>query len=197
MGDPVGQADALQPGARHDQGVGRTDLAAAGQPLQLAVIEFAHARIGGAAKRITSISENSRHTYAARRTALVPIRKPLPPEFADLLERHAGAQHQRIGRRSRARVAPITRPGVSSLPGMSLSECIAACSLPALTAAQSQRRKRRPCRHASATCWTVGIPDGFELDDFDVELRRRRLQPPGNFLGLGQRHDALARADTH
>jgi len=43
----------------------------------------------------------------------------------------------------------------------------------------------------------VGIADGFELDDFDIEIGRRRRQAPRNVLGLGKRHDALARADPH
>ena len=43
----------------------------------------------------------------------------------------------------------------------------------------------------------VGIPDSLELDDFDAELGRHGQQPPGNLLGLGERHGTLARADTH
>ena len=41
----------------------------------------------------------------------------------------------------------------------------------------------------------VGIACGFELDDFDIDTGNGRDETPGNFLGLGQRHDALARAD--
>ena len=81
---------------------------------------------------------------------------------------------------------------------MSLSECIAACSLPARDGgANFGHESAALAAMHQQLAGLVGIPDGFELDDFDVELRRRRLQPPGNFLGLGQRHDALARADTH
>ncbi len=43
----------------------------------------------------------------------------------------------------------------------------------------------------------VGIADGLEFDDLDIEIRCCRHQPPGNLLGLGKRHGALARADPH
>src|SRR5438552_13070611 len=43
----------------------------------------------------------------------------------------------------------------------------------------------------------VGIAGGFELDDLDGDIRRDQRQPPGDLLGLGERHGALARADPH
>src|SRR5664279_423119 len=45
---------------------------------------------------------------------------------------------------SRVSVAPITSPGVSSLPGMSLSECIAACNAPETTALRISATKAPP-----------------------------------------------------
>src|SRR5674476_1292346 len=41
----------------------------------------------------------------------------------------------------------------------------------------------------------IGIARGLELDDLNLETGDGRGQPPCNFLGLGQRHHALARAD--
>jgi hypothetical protein len=43
----------------------------------------------------------------------------------------------------------------------------------------------------------IGIARRFELDDLDIEIGIGRDQPTGNFLGLGQRHRALARADPY
>ena len=43
----------------------------------------------------------------------------------------------------------------------------------------------------------IGIARGFELDDLDIDVGSDRRQAPGNFFGLRQRHDALARAVTH
>src|SRR4051794_4909694 len=40
----------------------------------------------------------------------------------------------------------------------------------------------------------IAIACGFELDDLDVDPGNSRGEPAGNLLGLGQRHDALARA---
>ena len=39
----------------------------------------------------------------------------------------------------------------------------------------------------------IGIARGLELDDFDVQARSGRDELAGNFLGLRQRHRALAR----
>ena len=41
----------------------------------------------------------------------------------------------------------------------------------------------------------VLIARRFELDDFDLDIGSGRGQTPGDFLGLGQRHGALARTD--
>jgi hypothetical protein len=41
----------------------------------------------------------------------------------------------------------------------------------------------------------IAIARGFELDDLDIDIRGGRGQAAGNFLGLHQRHGALARAD--
>jgi hypothetical protein len=41
----------------------------------------------------------------------------------------------------------------------------------------------------------LGIADGFEFYDFDLDAGRCRRKTPRNFLGLGKRHGALARAD--
>jgi hypothetical protein len=43
----------------------------------------------------------------------------------------------------------------------------------------------------------IRIARGFELDDLDINIGRDRVQAAGNFLGLGQCHDALARADPY
>src|ERR1700716_4245626 len=43
----------------------------------------------------------------------------------------------------------------------------------------------------------IGIAGGFELHDFDIDVGSGCGQAAGNFLGLGQRHDALARADPY
>src|SRR6266404_272009 len=43
----------------------------------------------------------------------------------------------------------------------------------------------------------IRIACGFELDDLDINVGRDHVQAAGNFLGLGQRHDALARADPY
>jgi len=40
----------------------------------------------------------------------------------------------------------------------------------------------------------IPIAGGFELDDLDLDIGDDRGQAPGNFLGLRQRHGALARA---
>ena len=37
----------------------------------------------------------------------------------------------------------------------------------------------------------------FKLDDLDLDIGRDRGQAAGNFLGLGKRHHALARADAN
>ena len=95
-------------------------------------------------------------------------------------------------------MAPITRPGVSSLPGMSFSECIAGMQL-----ARGHRGADFGDEGAALAAMRqqlaglVGIADGLELDDLDIELGRRGGQPPRDVLGLGKRHGALARADPH
>src|SRR5713101_363327 len=43
----------------------------------------------------------------------------------------------------------------------------------------------------------IGIAGRFELDDLDIDIGIGRGQPTGNFLGLGQRHRALPRADPY
>ncbi len=43
----------------------------------------------------------------------------------------------------------------------------------------------------------IRIACGFELHDLDIDIGSDRGEAPGNFLGLGHRHDALARADTY
>ncbi len=40
----------------------------------------------------------------------------------------------------------------------------------------------------------IPIARGFELDDLDLDIGDDRGETPGNFLGLRQRHGALARA---
>ena len=40
----------------------------------------------------------------------------------------------------------------------------------------------------------IPVARGLELDDLDLDIGSDRDQAPGNFLGLRQRHGALARA---
>ena len=163
----------------------------------LAVVELAHAGVGGAAKmdhldlrkqppRIGRAPHRvgaDLETLAARLAEIARAKRPARSTSAS-----PGG--------SRDSVAPITSPGVSSLPGMSLSECIAACNSPAATAS-------RICGDEGAAlaamrqqlAGLVEIARGFELDDLDLDVGNGRGQAAGNLLGLGQRHRALARAD--
>jgi hypothetical protein len=68
--------------------------------------------------------------------ALVPILNPFPRERLNCSSESPGRSTRTSPGGSRASVAPITSPGVSSLPGMSLSECIAACNFPDRTASR-------------------------------------------------------------
>ncbi len=69
IGDATGQTDAFKPGARHDQRVGRTDLAAIRQPLH-----FAGRRACGRGYRRRRDSESPRcpETAAAHRPRAAP-----------------------------------------------------------------------------------------------------------------------------
>ena len=76
----VGQAHALEPGACHDERVGRADLAAAGKPLLFQTVKLAHAGVGGAAI-VNDFHLRKQPAGIGRAThALVPILKPPPRE---------------------------------------------------------------------------------------------------------------------
>ena len=160
------------------------------------LIELAHAGVGGAA-----IVNHLDFRKQPPRIGRAPHRigadlEALAARTPDIVDRNAGRSTSASPGGSRVSVAPITSPGVSSLPGMSLSECIAACSSPERTALRISATKAPPlppCGN-SLLVWS-GSPVRFELDDLDLEIGSGRGQAPGDFLGLGQRHDALARAD--
>ena len=66
----------------------------------------------------------------------------------------------------------MTRPGVSSLPGTSFSECIAACNSPARMACADFGDERAAlAAMAQQLAGLVLIAAGFEPDDLDVEPR--------------------------
>src|SRR3954465_7762416 len=95
-------------------------------------------------KWMISTSGNNRRAEASRRTALVPILKPLPRDWRNASSVTPLRRTSASLGGSRESVAPITRPGVSSLPGMSFSECIAAWSSPDSTAARICATKAPP-----------------------------------------------------
>ena len=90
----------------------------------------------------------------------------------------------------------MIRPGVSSLPGTSFSECIAACNCAgAHRIADFGDERAALAAMAQQLAGLVLIAAGFELDDLDVEIRIGRAEQPRDPVRLRQRHHALARAD--
>ena len=130
VGDAIRQPDALQSRSRHDQRVRRTDLAAIRQPLHFRTVELANAGVGSAA-----IVNDLDFGKQPARIGRAPDRvgadlESLPRARLKSSIESPARNTSTSAAGSRASIAPITSPGVSSLPGMSLSECIAACSLP-------------------------------------------------------------------
>src|SRR5690348_11197072 len=70
--------------------------------------------------------------------------KPLPRERLNSSSETPGRNTRTSLADSRFSVAPITSPGVSSLPGMSFNECMAACNWPARTASRISATKAPP-----------------------------------------------------
>ena len=103
VGDTAGEPDALEPRARHDQRVRRSDRAAIGQPLHFQLIELAHAGIGGAA-----IVDHLDLRKQPPRIGGAPHRvgadlETLAARVPDLVDRHTRPQHQHVARPDRAR----------------------------------------------------------------------------------------------
>src|ERR1700694_739399 len=127
IGDATGEANALKPGARHDQRVRRPDLAAIGKPLHCQIVELAHAGVGGAAI-VNHLDFRKQPARIGRAPHGVGADlETLAARVPEIVDRNPSPQHQNVA-------GPITSPGVSSLPGMSFSECMAACNSPEITA---------------------------------------------------------------
>ncbi len=194
IGNTTGEADALEPGARHDQRIRRADRAAVRQPLQFPTVELADAGVGGAAiVDHLDVGKQPPRIGGAPHGIGADLESPAA-RSPEIVDRKPGAQHQNVvGGIARQRRADHQPRGVF----------IAGHILERMHRRMQFARPHRVAdlgyeRAALAAmrqqlAGLVGIACGLELDDLDIGAGRG--QAAGNFRGLGKRHDALARSD--
>src|SRR6516225_11916304 len=144
VSDAISKTDAFEARARHDQRVRWSHRSAFRQALLFALVKLAHARVGRTAKvdHFHLRKQSPRVSRAPHRIGADP--ESLPRERRSSSIERPGRTTNTSPGGSRDKVAPITSPGVSSLPSMSLSECIAACNSPLSTAARICATKAPP-----------------------------------------------------
>ena len=198
IGDAIAKPNAFQPGARHDQRIGRADFAAAGQALHLAVVELADAGVGGAAIVNHLNFRKQPPRIGGAPDSIGAEFKTLAARAPEIVERDARSQHQRVTRRiARQRRADHQARRIF-IAGHVLQRMHRSVQL----ARQDGGADLRDESAALAAmhqqfAGLILIARGFELDDFDIDVGRHRGQLAPDFLGLRQRHRALARADPH
>ena len=196
MGDARRHADALEPGARHDQRIRRSDLAAVGKPLLVAAIELCHAGIGSATvMNHGGFGEQPAQIGGAAHRIGADL-EALALRCAKLLQREAGTQHQRVVggvARQRRRDDQAWRLLVA---GDVLERVHRRLQLPGPHRLANFGDERAAlAAMAQQLAGLILIATGFELDDLDVEGRIGRAEQPRDRFRLRQRHHALARAD--